>query len=204
MARSSVEVVALPSRAPAGYGTAVGDPAHSDSLVRDLTALWMAQRVDQGASPEAAARAAAEGRLREGLARPDVRAWLARIDGAAVGFIITSENPFGLSLHQEVAIDQLFVDRRARRNGVAHALLGAIVDHADRRGCEVIVSNVPTQSREANRFFARLGFSSVVVRRVTSAGALRRRLHPEAKPELLEALRRRRAGSPAALRRKSA
>ena len=204
MARSSVEVVALPGRAPAGSGSSVGDPEHSDSLVRDLTALWMAQRVDQGASPEAAARAAAEGRLREGLARPDVRAWLARVDGAAVGFIITSENPFGLSLHQEVAIDQLFVDRRARRHGVAHALIDAVVDQAERSGSEVIVSNVPTQSREANRFFARLGFSSVIVRRVTSTGALRRRLHPEAKPELLEALRRRRAVSPAALRRKSA
>ena len=136
----------------------------------------------------------------EGLARPDVRAWLARLDGAAVGFIITSENPFGLSLHQEVAIDQLFVDRFGVM--VARALLDAVVDQpsAAAPGHREHVD----ASREANRFFARLGFTSVIVRRVTSTGALRRRLHPEAKPELLEALRRRRAVSPAALRRKSA
>ena len=43
-------------------------------------------------------------------------------------------------------------------------------------GCEQIGCNVPGQHREANRFFARLGFSSQVVRRVTTTGALRRRL----------------------------
>ena len=40
------------------------------------------------------------------------------------------------------------------------------------------MSNVPAQSREANRFFARWGFSSVVVRRVVSTSVLRRRLTP--------------------------
>lgn len=195
MARGSLEVVGLRTGRT---------PSVDESLARELTGLWMAQRVDQGISPEAAARAAAEGRLREALTRPDVRAWVARVDGVGVGYVITSENPFGLSPHPEVAVDQLFVDRRARRQGVAHALLEAVLGQAERAGAEVIVSNVPTQSREANRFFARLGFGSVIVRRVTSTSALRRRLRPGAKPERLDALRRRRVLGAASLRQHSA
>ena len=157
MARAQVEVVA------------VDDVRSVDgqSMLREVSSLWMTQRVDQGMSPEAATRAAADGRLREALGRADVRAWVARVDGTAVGYAITSENPFGLSTQPEVAIDQIFVDRRARRHGVARALLTTVVAHAERRGSEVIVSNVPAQSREANRFFARWGFSSVPPPRCT-------------------------------------
>ena len=196
MARGALEVVGLRAGASASV---------DEGLARELTALWMAQRVDQGTSPEAAARAAAVGRLREALARSDVRAWVARIDGVGVGYVITSENPFGLSPHAEIAIDQLFVDRRARRQGVAHVLLDAVLGQAERAGAEVIVSNVPTQSRDANRFFARLGFTSVIVQRVTSTSALRRKLRPGAKPERFEALRRRRVlGATTTLRQHSA
>lgn len=192
MARHGLEVVALAK-----------DGDTDDALVRELTGLWMAQRVEQGSSPEAAARAVAEGRIREALSRKDVRAWVARVDGVGVGYLIASENPFGLSPHPEVAIDQLFVDHRARRQGVAHTLLDAAVTHAERLGCEVIVSNVPVQSREANRFFARLGFGSMVVRRVASTAGLRRRLSPGATPELLQALRKRRSLAPQMLRQSS-
>lgn len=174
----------------------VADPSTTEGAaqLRELTALWLAQRVDQGVSPEAAARAAGAGRLAEALSRSDVRAWLARLDDAPVGYVITSENPFGLSPHPEVAIEQLFVDPRARRHGVARALLSAAVAQAERVGSEIIVSNVPSQSRDAQRFFARLGFSSVLVRRVAATAALRRRLTPEAATrETLQLLRRRRS-----------
>ncbi len=190
MVRTSIEVVSVRA----------GEERDED-LVRELTGLWMAQRVDQGASPEAAARAVAEGRLREALRRCDVRAWLARLEEAPVGYLIVSENPFGLAPHPEVAIEQLFVDRRVRRRGVGHALLDAVVAYAERLGAEVVATHVPTQSRDANRFFARLGFGSVVVRRVVPTATLRRKLHPEAKPELVAMLRRRRGLAPAPLRR---
>ena len=55
-------------------------------------------------------------------------------------------------------------------------LLAAVTAYAEKQGCEQIGCNVPSQQRDANRFFARLGFSSQVVRRVTSTSALRRRL----------------------------
>lgn len=190
MARGNVDIVAIGD---------VSTPEGSIQL-RELTGLWLAQRVDQGASPEVAARAVGEGRLAEALTRPDVRAWLGRVDGVAVGYVITSENPFGLSPHPEVAIEQLFVDPRARRHGVAHTLLAAVVTQAERVGSEVVVSNVPSQSRDAQRFFARLGFGSALVRRVASTAALRRRLTPEAASTETMALLRRRRSVVAALR----
>lgn len=160
--------------------------------VRELTGLWLASRVDAGVSPEAAARSASEGRLLDALQRPDVRAHLALIDGVSVGYVITTENPFGLGAHPETTIEQLYVDHRVRRHGVARALLTTVLGQAERGGSEIIVSNVPATLREANRFFARLGFSSVIVRRVAATTALRRRLTPQTAQTELTLLRRRR------------
>lgn len=159
--------------------------------LRDVTGLWLAAKVDGGSSKQLCARTIAEGKLAAALRRPGVQAFVAHLDGEPVGYVVTSDNPFGLSPTDEVAIEQLWVAPEARRHGVAKALLTTVLGAAERAGCEVVVSNVPTSSREANRFFARLGFSSVVVRRVVATSALRRRLAPET-AETGDELRRRR------------
>jgi ribosomal protein S18 acetylase RimI-like enzyme len=110
-----------------------------------------------------------------------------------VGYAITTENPFGLSPQAELAIEQLWVGPDARRHGVAKALIAAVLTTAERSGCELVVSNVPPTSRAATRFFARLGFSSVIVRRIVSTGQLRRKLAPEGVETGHELLRRRRS-----------
>ena len=150
----------------------------SAELERSFTELWMASRVEHGVSPEVAARAASEGKVRSALQREDVRAFLAVADGGQpVGFIVVTHSPFsGLTESPSVAIDQIYVAPGARRHGVARHLLAAVTTYAEKRGCEQIGCNVPSQHRDANRFFARLGFSSQVVRRVTSTSALRRRI----------------------------
>lgn len=150
----------------------------SADLERSFTELWMSSRVESGVSPEVAARAASEGRVRSALQREDVRAFLAVGEGGQpVGFVVATHSPFsGLTDSPSVAIDQLYVAPRARRHGVARYLLAAVTAYAEKQGCEQIGCNVPSQQRDANRFFARLGFSSQVVRRVTSTSALRRRL----------------------------
>ena len=163
---------------------------HGD--LRDITGLWLAARIDNGSSKEAAARGVTEGRLTTALRRAGVQAWVARLDGEAVGYVIVTENPFGLSPSAELAIEQLWVGPEARRHGVAKSLLAAVLSCAERSGCEVVVSNVPTASRDANRFFARLGFSSVIVRRVVSTTQLRRKIAPETSETGHELLRRRR------------
>lgn len=161
--------------------------------LRDVTALWLEARVDGGTSPEVCARTVADGRLEAALRRPGVQAFVATLDGTPVGYVITTDNPFGVSPTPEVAIEQLYVCPEARRHGVAKALLTAVLATAERAGCEHVVSNVPTTSRDANRFFARLGFGSVVTRRVVATGTLRRRLAPETAETGLELTRRRRS-----------
>lgn len=149
----------------------------SGELERPFTELWMASRIESGTSPEVAARAASEGKVATALARKDVRAFLAIADDQPVGFSVVTHSPFsGLADASGVAIDQLYVVPASRRHGVARHLLGAVTSYAENLGCEQIGCNVPSHHRDANRFFARLGFTSQVVRRVTSTGALRRRI----------------------------
>jgi ribosomal protein S18 acetylase RimI-like enzyme len=63
-----------------------------------------------------------------------------------------------------------------RRMGVGKALLAAAVAMADESGAEHVVTSVLPQMRDTQRFYARLGFSPVVVRRSVPVNALRRRL----------------------------
>jgi GNAT superfamily N-acetyltransferase len=159
--------------------------------LHEVSGLWLAAKVDAGSSKQVCARTLSEGRLAAALRRPGVQTFLACIDGEPVGYAVTSDNPFGLSPSPEVVVEQLWVAPDARRHGVAKALLTAVLGSAERCGCEVVVSNVPTTSRDANRFFARLGFGSVVVRRVVATSTLRRKLAPGT-ADTGDALRRRR------------
>jgi GNAT superfamily N-acetyltransferase len=161
---------------------------------RSFTELWMSSRVEAGTSPEVAARAASEGKISASLQRDDVRAYLASAEDRPVGFVVAVTSPFSaLTEAPCVTIDQLYVAPEARRHGVARHLMGAVTLYADSRGCDQIGCNVPAQHREANRFFARLGFSSQVVRRITTVSALRRRLGAdEQRGHSLEALLHRR------------
>ncbi|GGL24797.1 GNAT family N-acetyltransferase [Phycicoccus endophyticus] len=161
--------------------------------LRDVTDLWCEARIDAGTSPEVCSRTVADGRLGAALRRPGVQAFVARLDGVAVGYVVTTDNPFGLTATPEATIEQLWVTPSARRHGVAKQLLGAVLSAAERAGCEHVVSNVPTTSREANRFFARLGFGSVVTRRVVPTALLRRRIAPASAETGLELTRRRRS-----------
>ena len=168
-------------------------------LEGDFTALCTTAHLE--ASGDSAARVApetrgaSEARVAVALARDDVRAFLAIMDERAVGYIVLSRRPMSFLIDSPcVSIEQIFVSRESRRSGAARALLNAAAKYADQLGAEQIASSVPAQAREANRFFARLGFSSYVVRRVTTTSALRRRLAPaeDLQPALDQVLQRRR------------
>ena len=146
-------------------------------LQPEFTRLWTAARVEAGSTPDAAQRAASEGRIADALSRDDVTAYLALTGGTVAGFMVLTTSPLsGLIEAPSVSVDQLYVVPESRRSGVAHALLSRAAGFAEALGCEQVATSVPAQAREANRFFARLGFSSHVVRRVTPTSALRRRL----------------------------
>ena len=160
----------------------------------DFIALWAMARLETGAGP--AGRVAPEARVTQALARGDVRVYLAVRDDQPVGYIVLTNSPLSFLTDSPcVSIDQIFVAPDARRGGVCRALLSAAATYADRLGADQIASSVPTQGREANRFFARLGFSSYVVRRVTTTSALHRRLATgvESRPALDQLLQRRRS-----------
>ncbi len=149
------------------------DEEHHQPLVD----LFVEGRVEAGGSWEAAMRIASVGGLSTVLRRPEVTALLAFVDQAPVGYLVLSDSLAGPFADSPcTAIDQLFVSAAWRRHGVARQLVGAAAAHADRVGAESIVSNVPSQIRDANRFFARLGFSPTIVRRVTTPAALHRKL----------------------------
>ncbi|MEP6651349.1 MAG: GNAT family N-acetyltransferase [Lapillicoccus sp.] len=143
----------------------------------DLVDLWMENRVESGGGSEPALRASSLNALTTALQRPDVTAFLAVVDDSALGYLVLKDSLAGpLTDSPCTSIDQLFVSAPWRRHGVARQLLAAAAAHADRVGAEAIVSHVPSQVRDANRFFARLGFSPTVVRRVTTPAALHRKL----------------------------
>lgn len=75
-----------------------------------------------------------------------------------------------------VQMNHFFVRPSARRCGAGRALLAAATAWAEQRGLDGLGVAVPPDSREANRYFARLGFAPVYVHRVASLTALKRML----------------------------
>jgi len=64
--------------------------------------------------------------------------------------------------------------------GVENALVEAALAFAEENGLMHITAAVPSTSRDANRFMARLGFGPVATIRVASTTAVRQRISPQA------------------------
>src|SRR6478735_5489190 len=158
-----------------------------EGLHSQFIALWITHRIEGGTTPEAAQRLALDGTLRNALQRNDICAFVAFVDGRPAGYVVLADST-------RVSIDMLFVHPDFRRQGVGRSLLTAAGRYADRQGCEHLASSVPAGDREANRFFARLGFAPETVRRVASAATLQRKLAGVPRPQRvsLDLLQRRR------------
>jgi GNAT superfamily N-acetyltransferase len=142
--------------------------------------LWIHHRIEGGTTPEAAYRLAADGTLRNALVRKDIAAFVAFVEDTPAGYVVLADTTRSLLVDSpSVSIDMLYVHSDFRRQGVGRALLATASRYADRNGCEHLVSAVPAQDREANRFFARLGFAPETIRRVTSSATLQRKLAGE-------------------------
>jgi GNAT superfamily N-acetyltransferase len=108
---------------------------------------------------------------------PGSRALVAVVDGEVAGMTVLSITPYApLFDQQAVHAHYLHVREGFRRKGVGKALLGAAVAFADESGAEHVITSVLPQMRETQRFYARLGFGPVVVRRSAPVSVLRRRL----------------------------
>ncbi|GGB33471.1 hypothetical protein GCM10011492_25100 [Flexivirga endophytica] len=160
----------------------------------ELVALWRQAKSAEGHSDDHVERSLREGRLTRACARADVRVYVASIDAEPVGYSVVMSGPVSaLQDTPAVWVDVLWVRPGRRQRGAAGALLKAVASYAEHIGAPEIVSCVPASSRDANRFFARLGFSAVVTERSTTPAALRRRLAGHGLSTVSDAVRLRRS-----------
>jgi GNAT superfamily N-acetyltransferase len=148
----------------------------SPDAVGALTQLWVSAALESGIGEEIAARAAAGGRVGEALRRPGCAAYVATVEGTPAGFVVVNARNHGLLESSSVAIDELFVLPDQRQHGIGRALVAAVATLAETEAYDRVLSNVPAADKVANRFFARLGFTSSVTRRVVPIAVLRRKL----------------------------
>ena len=115
------------------------------------------------------------------LEDPEHRVLLAVDDagGQLMGAAVVSQDPVsGLLDPPSVYVSALLVSPACRKRGAGRALVAATAAVAEELGVESVVVGVTPTGRDANRFFARLGFAPLVIRRIAPAAALRRTLGP--------------------------
>ena len=162
-----------------------------------LLALWqelaeVGARAERAVNPLATTPDIAT-RLADAIARDDCRVVLACADGEPAGMaMFHAVRPDPLSDSTVLRMIHVVVAKAHRRRGVGHALTAAAVEIADELHIEHVSVGVYPSLREASRFYARLGFAQVMVRRVAPVSVLRRRLSGDAASLRMEDLVRRR------------
>jgi GNAT superfamily N-acetyltransferase len=148
--------------------------------VEEVLALWREARAETDRSSRPVPVEQLRPRLTAALERGEVEVLLARWDARPAGFVVVRIAPLSvLGETPAVHVEQLFVTPELRRHGIARALLSGVVARAERECADQIVTGVPPWARDTHRFFARLGFTPLVVRRTVATGVLRRRLAGE-------------------------
>jgi len=110
----------------------------------------------------------------------------------AVGIALISIAEVGTWVEMpSLQISGLHVHKSSRHRGVAKALLNSALGYADVWGCHNIMASVPPQEREANRFFARLGFAPIATRRICDTAQLRKKISDEPSRMVAQRIRRR-------------
>ena len=144
-----------------------------------LLELWLELREKTprraGRTPDALA--ATEARYTEAMRSPGCRLVVADLGGELVGMALLCIGTATAILDTPaVEMTHMVVAHKHRRRGAGRALVAAAAAYAEELGLDQVVTSARPQDREANRFYARLGFGPVVVKRVASVTALRREL----------------------------
>lgn len=169
-----------------------------------LTELWGELRAATGggldrlvgvtSGPQMAARLLGEPVDPAEQADPAEQLLVAVVDGEVGGMTLLRRDTLGpLCDAPAVTLDYLVVARRHQHRGVGRALLLAATSYAEQYGAEHVAVSVWPTLRDANRFYARLGFTPVTVRRVAAVGALRRKLGVDPRPRRALGLAHRRS-----------
>jgi GNAT superfamily N-acetyltransferase len=136
-------------------GVEISEAAASDD---EFVALFDRYRVHYG-------QAADPDRSRDWLAAATttgpMRAFLARVDGAAAGICLVAVCPASLTLGEFWMIRDLYVEPRWRRTGVARGLLDAVRAAALERGALRLSLQTEEENADALRLYERYGFAPV-------------------------------------------
>lgn len=117
------------------------------------------------------------------LASADERLVVSEEDGQVVAALHLRRAPISpLHLEQVVHTTYLLVMPEHRHHGHARLLLETAVGWAEEKGLDHITAMAASNSRDVNRFLARLGMGTVAHVRITTAGALRKKLSPAPRP----------------------
>lgn len=143
----------------------------------ELLDLWAVTARTEGGSLRA--QDDAERALAVLAADPDQRLLVAESQGRVVAAIKLSRGPLSpLVLESVVHTSFLIVLPQFRRHGFGHALMDAAVAWAEEKDINDLTV-ITDGNRETNRFFARLGLSTLGTMRHSSVVSLRKKLAME-------------------------
>lgn len=152
------------------------------TLLRELRDEGLRRRGNAAETDEHTA-----GRIELALADADSRVLVAVYEDTVIGMVqLLRTRPTLTTDGGSIELSAMHVAAGHRRRGAGKALVTAAVAHAEELAVDSLLVSVFPQHRDANRFFARLGFAPYVTRRVASVAALRRKLaSPEGRAALL-------------------
>jgi ribosomal protein S18 acetylase RimI-like enzyme len=141
----------------------------------------------------AATRAALAVRYTDALADPDRHLIVAVADDdVPLGMALLTIAPANALLDTPALhVSHAVVADKNKRRGAGKALVAAAATFAEEHGLDQVVVSVHPGSRDANRFFARLGFAPLAVRRVAPTAVVRRRLQSSDAPPIEHVVRSR-------------
>ena len=145
-----------------------------------LLRLWAHSGVRaEQASPRPLDEAGAA--LAQVAADPDERFLVALHEGGLIAALHMRRAPIS-PLHSDMAIhtSYLMVLPEHRKHGVARALLDVAVTWAEEKDVALVTAFTSSNSRDTNRFLARLGLAPVATVRMVNTAVLRRKITPEA------------------------
>lgn len=118
----------------------------------------------------------ASGSIARIAADPEQQLLVAEIDRRVVGAVHLRRGPISpLQQAEIVQVSHLYVLPEVRRRGIASLLLSTATSWAEEKDSSHLIAVSPAQSRDAQRFLARLGFGQVAVVRAAEVPGLRAR-----------------------------